>query len=154
MVDGSQIKLAEVFEVVLGQSMDSSNYNLECTTRTNDHDDSPIYDDFHLRIEHNSYFLACKGTPVILTRTEFRLVSRLIRSMDRIVSFSELWTYAWGPAKPLNLKSIHVYMSRLRRRLRPFDIRIDSIVNVGYMLSYGSSGRKKRGTAPEARCES
>ena len=93
-----------------------------------------VYDDGYLRLEHKSYYMACGGEPVRLPRTEFLIVSRLTRTPERIVSAEELWRYAWGNDKPLNTESLHVYIYRLRAKLAKYNLRIDTMVNVGYRL--------------------
>ena len=93
-----------------------------------------VYDDGYLRLEHKAYYMACGGEPVRLPRTEFLIVSRLTRSPERIVSAEELWQYAWGKEKPLNSESLHVYIYRLRNKLAKYNLRIDTMVNVGYRL--------------------
>jgi DNA-binding response OmpR family regulator len=62
------------------------------------------------------------------------LISRLSRSIERVVTFEDLWRAAWGDDKPLNCGSLHVYIHRLRNKLRPYDLQIDLLVNVGYRL--------------------
>jgi DNA-binding response OmpR family regulator len=70
--------------------------------------DDEVYDDGYLRIEHQNYYLTCEGQPVYLPRVEFLLISRLSRSIERVVSSEELWRAAWGDDKPLNCGSLHV----------------------------------------------
>jgi DNA-binding response OmpR family regulator len=96
--------------------------------------DDEVYDDGYLRIEHQNYYLTCQGQPVYLPRVEFLLISRLSRSIERVVSSEELWRTAWGDDKPLNCGSLHVYIHRLRNKLRPYNLKIDALVNVGYRL--------------------
>ncbi len=93
-----------------------------------------VYDDGFLRVEHKNYYVACSGQSIKLPRTEFLIFSRLARSPERIVSAEELWEYAWGNEKPLNTESLHVYIYRLRSKLVPYNLRIDTMVNVGYRL--------------------
>jgi DNA-binding response OmpR family regulator len=93
-----------------------------------------VYDDGYLRVEHKNYYVACAGQSLKLPRTEFLIFSRLARTPERIVSAEELWEYAWGTAKPVNAESLHVYIYRLRNKLTPFKLRIDTMVNVGYRL--------------------
>jgi DNA-binding response OmpR family regulator len=95
---------------------------------------SEIYDDGYLRIEHENYYVSCAGQSLKLPRTEFLIISRLARSAGRIVTAEELWQKAWGDAKPLNSESLHVYIYRLRNKLAPFKIEIETMVNVGYRL--------------------
>ncbi|MBC7911764.1 MAG: helix-turn-helix domain-containing protein [Pyrinomonadaceae bacterium] len=93
-----------------------------------------IYDDGHLRVEHNNYYVACEGRSIKLPRSEFLIISRLARTPERIVASEELWQYAWGLSKPFNAVSLHVYMYRLRRKLAPYGLNIETMVNVGYKL--------------------
>jgi len=100
-----------------------------------------VYDDGYLRVEHNAYYVSCAGTPIKLPRTEFLIFSRLVRSADRIVTAEELWQYAWKNEKPLNTESLHVYIYRLRNKLLPYDLSIDTMVNVGYRLLLSHAAR-------------
>jgi len=93
-----------------------------------------VYDDGYLRVEHKSYYVACGGQPIKLPRTEFLIFSRLARTPERIVTSEELWEYAWGSDKPLNSESLHVFMYRLRGKLAPFSVQIETMINVGYRL--------------------
>jgi two-component system alkaline phosphatase synthesis response regulator PhoP len=93
-----------------------------------------VYDDGVLRVEHRNYYVSYSGQSIKLPRTEFLIFSRLTRSPERIVTAEELWTYAWGDSKPLNAESLHVYIYRLRNKLTPYNLRIDTMVNVGYTL--------------------
>lgn len=93
-----------------------------------------VYDDGYLRVEHKNYYLACGGEALKLPRTEFLIISRLSRSPGRIVTAEDLWAHAWGDEKPLNSESLHVYIYRLRNKLLPYNVLIDTMVNVGYKL--------------------
>lgn len=94
-----------------------------------------VYDDGYLRVEHDNYYVSCGGTLLQLPRKEFLILSRLARNPDRIVASEEIWLGAWGAGAPLNAESLHVHIYRLRRRFAPFDINIETMVNVGYRLS-------------------
>ncbi len=93
-----------------------------------------VYDDGYLRVEHKNYYVTCGGQSLKLPRTEFLILSRLARSPERIVTAEELWEYAWGREKPVNMESLHVYIYRLRNKLNSCKISIDTMVNVGYRL--------------------
>ena len=73
-----------------------------------------VYDDGYLRVEHENFYLACGGEPLYFPRVEFLLMSRLSRSINRVVRSEELWRAAWEASKPLNSASLHVYIHRLR----------------------------------------
>ena len=101
-----------------------------------------VYDDGYLRVEHENYYLACGGQPVYLPRVEFLLMSRLSRSIDRVVRSEELWHAAWANSKPLNSASLQVYIHRLRAKLLPYNLQIDTVVNVGYRLLKSADERR------------
>ena len=98
-----------------------------------------VYDDGYLRVEHKNYYVSCAGQSLKLPRTEFLILSRLARSPERIVTATELWEYAWGTDKPINAESLHVYIYRLRIKLASCNLRIDTMVNVGYRLLLNDS---------------
>jgi DNA-binding response OmpR family regulator len=97
-----------------------------------------VYDDGYLRVEHLNYYAACGGQILRLPRTEFLILSRLVRTPERIVKSEELWGSAWG-GKPLNTESLHVYIYRLRNKLAPHKLQIETMVNVGYRLSLNTA---------------
>lgn len=98
-----------------------------------------VYDDGFLRVEHKSFYIACGGVSLKLPRTEFLLISRLAKSPNRIVTAEDLWNCAWDVGKPLNSESLHVHIYRLRNKLLPFGITIETMVNVGYKLIVSTS---------------
>ena len=93
---------------------------------------SEVYDDGFFRVEHNNFYAAWKGEMLRLTRAEFLIVSRLVRTRERFVSPEELWNVIWGGGKKYNALSIRVYMYRLRNRFEPLGMEIDNLPNVGY----------------------
>src|SRR5882724_12635361 len=88
------------------------------------------------------YFFRHSGIPKL---------SRCRRGQERICSmwrsFSQapewmrvdLWEYAWGSDKPVNMESLHVYIYRLRNKLNACQISIETMVNVGYRLLLANS---------------
>ena len=110
-----------------------------------------VYIDSCLQVEHRRYFAAVKGTPLTLTRTEFQLLSCLAGNIGRIVSVEELWAFAWKPNKPFNRKSVHVFMSRVRHKLVPFGLKVNSVVCVGYILSHDTCCANENSATDERR---
>ena len=97
-------------------------------------DQRDIFDNGVLRVEHDNYYVSLGGRALKLPRKEFLIISRLARNPERIVASEELWRHAWGARAPFNAESLHVHIYRLRRRLAPHHIQIDTMVNVGYRL--------------------
>ena len=98
-----------------------------------------VYDDGRLRVEHDNYYVALAGRHARLPRKEFLLLSRLARNAGRVVASGELWRHAWPASSPFNAESLHVHVYRLRRRLAPHGLRIESMVGVGYRLAPGNA---------------
>ncbi|HEV3469215.1 MAG TPA: winged helix-turn-helix domain-containing protein [Pyrinomonadaceae bacterium] len=93
-----------------------------------------FYDDGVLRVEHENYYVSLGGRQLRLPRKEFLILSRLARNAGRVVAAEEIWRHAWGPDSPVNGESLHVHIYRLRRRLEPSGLQIETMVNVGYRL--------------------
>ena len=98
-------------------------------------DERDVFDNGVLRVEHDNYYVSLQGRQLRLPRKEFLIISRLTRNFDRIVPSEEIWRYAWGEHAPFNSESLHVHMYRLRRRLEPAGLYVDTMVNVGYRLT-------------------
>lgn len=107
-------------------------------------DAEATYDDGHLRVEHDNYYVACDGEAISFRRAEFLLLSRLARNAGRVVKAEELWSHAWGGSKPYNAESLHVHVYRVRGKLAPFGVHIETMVNVGYRLVPATEAQKRR----------
>jgi DNA-binding response OmpR family regulator len=64
------------------------------------------------------------------------MLSCLAANIGGITRLENLWNSSWSASKPINRKSIQVMMSRVRAKLTEKGFRIDSIVDVGYILSH------------------
>lgn len=95
-----------------------------------------VFDNGVLRVEHENYYAACGGQVLSLPRKEFLILSRLALNPERVVPAEELWRYAWGRNSTLNAESLHVHIYRLRRRLEPADVHLETMINVGYRLTF------------------
>lgn len=91
-----------------------------------------VYDDGLLRVEHDNYYVLCNKQTVHLPRTEFLVISRLVKTPERFVAAHDLWQQVWGNRKPFNAVSLHVYIYRLRRRFESYGIKIETMIGVGY----------------------
>src|ERR1051326_6893147 len=101
----------------------NSKSDLSLVTR---HSSPEVYDDGHLRVEHDNYYVSCAGEVLRFRRAEFLLLSRLARNASRVVKAEELWRHAWGGSKPYNAESLHVHVYRLRGKLAPFGVQIET----------------------------
>lgn len=104
--------------------------------------DEDVYDDGHLRVEHDNYYVACEGQPIKFPRTEFLIISRLTRNPERIVPSEDIWRAVWGERKPFNSDSLHVHIYRMRNKLDAYGVKIETMVNVGYRLVPAKRGKR------------
>lgn len=72
--------------------------------------------------------------PLDIPRKEISTLERLLERRGRIVSKSQLITHVYGTGADAEESAIETYISRLRKRLEPFGIRIKTARGLGYML--------------------
>lgn len=113
-----------------GLSLDNRHVNQTRIIQTNE-----IYDDGFLRVEHRFFYVTCNDTSLSLGRSEFLILSKLVRNIDRYISSQAIWSYIWNETKPLNQESLKVMICKLRRQLSPFGIIIQSKTRIGYKLN-------------------
>ena len=71
--------------------------------------------------------MSCDGHSLKLPRTEFLILSRLARSADRIVPAEDLGSAPGVATNPSTWKPAR-YIYRLRNKLAPFKISLDTMV--------------------------
>ena len=77
------------------------------------------------------------GEPVHLTRTEYRIMTILVRHAGKVVTHQHLLTEVWGPGRSEETQYVRVFMATLRRKLEPDPARpryLLTEVGVGYRL--------------------
>ncbi len=110
----------------------SNKKNLFCQSPAQINDE--IYDDGFLRVEHKSYYVECGGKHLKLGRSEFLIISLLSQRAGRYVRVESIWRYIWKGNRPFNPGSLKVFIYNLRRKLKPFGIKIETMAYVGYRI--------------------
>lgn len=77
----------------------------------------PAYDDGRLLIDLDNHRVEVRGKPVKLTRTEFHLLSILLRKVGRVVTHEDLIQEVWGTEKEASLGSLKLYIHYLRQKI-------------------------------------
>jgi DNA-binding response OmpR family regulator len=70
-----------------------------------------------LRIDSGRVTLTVRGTPVMTTATEFRLLDYLARHPNRVFSRDELLDAVWRDTAFVTPRSVDVYIRRLREKI-------------------------------------
>lgn len=75
------------------------------------------------------------GRLVHLTRKEYALLQCLVLHKGRVVPRGTLLTSVWGVEANYGLRTVDVYIRRLRVKLaQSIHCRVETVVNVGYKL--------------------
>jgi two-component system phosphate regulon response regulator PhoB len=72
-----------------------------------------------LEIDSGAMMLLVSGKPVAMTVTEFRLLDYLARHPGRVFSRDQLLDAVWRDTQFVTLRSVDVYVRRLREKLEP-----------------------------------
>jgi two-component system, OmpR family, KDP operon response regulator KdpE len=75
-----------------------------------------------------------KGVEVRLTRTEFALLMELALNREAVLTHDELLSRVWGPEYRGSDHYLHVYMGRIRDKIRVSNAALDTMPGVGYIL--------------------
>ena len=83
----------------------------------------------------SSKVLTIRGQQTTLAAREAAVLVRLCRRRGRVVEASELLKELWGDDNYFNLRSLNVYITRLRNHLKADPgVEIESVRGVGYLL--------------------
>ncbi|SHH20617.1 response regulator transcription factor [Thermosipho atlanticus] len=88
-----------------------------------------------LSIDFNSRTVKYKGREVQLSKTEFELLSYLVKNLGRVVSKEEILNAVWGLDYYGTPNTVEVYINYLRKKLDPNLIK--TIRGIGYTISKG-----------------
>ncbi|WP_299500586.1 response regulator transcription factor [uncultured Roseobacter sp.] len=80
--------------------------------------------------------LFADDAPLELPRRELSVFECLLSAEGRLVSKAALLDYAYGVGTDVDEKVVEVYISRLRSRLKPYNIGIKSQRGLGYQMRY------------------
>lgn len=98
------------------------------------HPDLLSFGDLTLNIQ--SCTLSCGKTEFVLPRQEYRLMEQLMVNHNIFLSSEDLLVKAWGYDAGIDINSVWLYVSYLRKRLAAMDSRVEIVTkrNIGYRL--------------------
>jgi DNA-binding response OmpR family regulator len=93
--------------------------------------------DLWLDFERQAAFIVKDDSEVrlTLTITEFKLLSCLAQSPNSVLNRDRILDFVWGPTHYLCDRSVDVYISSLRRKIKNASCRIKTIYKAGYILT-------------------
>jgi DNA-binding response OmpR family regulator len=108
-----------------------------------------VYDDGYLYCELDRFYLACGGRPVYsLSRTEFLILSRLLREPGRPVAPTEIWQFARQGQAECNNDALRVHIANLRHKLTAHGVAIISKMGIGYLVQVTPPGEDEGAAQP------
>lgn len=87
-----------------------------------------------LSFDRAARVLSYNGIPQTLPRKELATFECLFERTGQIVSKAKLTDHLYGVGADVEEKVVEVYVSRLRKRLAPYDIEIHTARGVGYLM--------------------
>jgi two-component system KDP operon response regulator KdpE len=94
----------------------------------------PVFEIGELRIDLDKHVVSKRGTPVQLTPHEFKLLALFARNEGRLLTHRMILREVWGLAYENELHYVHVYVSRLRRKIE------DDPARPSYLLTESAAG--------------
>lgn len=89
-----------------------------------------------IEINLNNHEVNIEGTPISLNGKEYDLLVYLVQNKNTILTKDQIFERIWGFDSDTSITVVEVYMSNLRKKLRPSknDYLIKTIRNVGYIF--------------------
>ncbi|WP_405116095.1 response regulator transcription factor [Paenibacillus sp. FSL K6-1217] len=91
----------------------------------------------NLVLDCTAYSVRIHGTPLPLTRQEYRIVELLVRNPSRVFTKQDLYELAWEEIYLGEDKTITVHVSNIRNKIKAYDSEayIDTVWGIGFRLS-------------------
>ncbi|MEZ4318569.1 MAG: response regulator transcription factor [Myxococcota bacterium] len=80
-------------------------------------EEGPVYEIGDLVLDLVRRQAVLRGTPVDLTRTEYRLLTTLARHAGRVLTHQQILQEVWGQAYIRHIHYVRVFIAQLRRKL-------------------------------------
>jgi len=96
---------------------------------------SAVYEGPLLRADFEGVAISVAGRPVDLTRREFDLLRCLVENRNRVLTRGRLLERVWGHDRPVEDRSVDVHMGRLRAKLGPAAVQIETVIGIGYRFT-------------------
>lgn len=109
---------------------------------------SVSYSDNRLTVDLDERRVFILGEPVKLSATEYGLLTYLFQNAGQVLTFEQILEQVWGETGHGNIDYVHVYVSRLRRKLEvnPKEpVYLVTEYGVGYRFEKQPNSQPKKG---------
>lgn len=87
-----------------------------------------------LVIDEKGHQILLKGTPLVLSETEYSLLKYLILHSRTVLSKDVIMADVWGMDQIVETRSLDMFISHLRKKLATSSAIIETVRSVGYVL--------------------
>jgi DNA-binding response OmpR family regulator len=94
-----------------------------------------VYTGKHLVADFEAVSIAVDTAAVRLTRREFELLRFLVENRNRVLSRDRLLERVWGYDRFIETRSVDVHVGRLRAKLGPAGLQIETVIGLGYRFN-------------------
>jgi DNA-binding response OmpR family regulator len=104
-----------------------------------------VFDDGVVSVNFASHQVSVNGAPILLTPTEYRLLTALVRHRGQVLSAEKLLELAWSDPYGIGPERVKYSVLRLRRKLGSpsgKDSRIEAVRGFGYRYRAEKSGNR------------
>lgn len=91
-----------------------------------------LIDDGAVKLNLNQHRLEINGKVVDLSPKEFDLLAALMRTKNTVLTRETLCESVWGHELVGNTRTVDVHVGRLRKKIEPYDNRIETVERIGY----------------------
>tara|TARA_B110001454_G_scaffold16145_1_gene14525 strand:- start:19779 stop:20462 length:684 start_codon:yes stop_codon:yes gene_type:complete len=78
---------------------------------------TPVFESGDLKVDINQKQVSIAGNQVKLTKTEFELLSRLVRDQGKVISQTQLMKQIWGVTAEHETHYLRIYVKQLRKKI-------------------------------------
>lgn len=87
-----------------------------------------------LTLNKQRHEISLNGLPLHLSIKEYDLLAYLMNNVDKAISKEELLSNVWGIDCEIETRTIDMFISRIRKKILPSSISIDTVRGVGYIM--------------------
>ncbi len=93
---------------------------------------STLWEKEGLRIDFEAHSMEIEGKPVILTATEFKLLSQLVNAQGKVCTRDYLLSAVWDTDFEGYSRTVDTHVRRLRQKLGVYAKKLETVRGVGY----------------------
>ena len=88
-----------------------------------------------ITFDRTQHKVTVKGKPLVLTATEFKLLSTLMERRGRVQKREVLLNDVWGYERLIDTRTVDTHMRRLRKKLGKVGSLVETVRGVGYRMA-------------------